>query len=165
MEPNASAIWDFCSNFDDSNNGSAVEALIASTKELRAPVNFTTGPLTFRVKRTMGRSRPHGTEEILQIQSEVDHTKTALWNAFLFFPNATWDTSESCIEFVGLLQAATHTGVSSQIPPQLLFQVGIEQKLRDMGRDALSSVVVTLVGPAGQPVIRIKSAEIVYSNL
>ena len=164
VEENAKATWKFCSNA--TTTPAAVTSLIKSTKPFRAPVNFTSGPTTFRVERQPASARAKlGGQEILEIRGKLDHTITTLWNAFLYFPEAVWETSEVCPEFVGVLQSLSHVGMSTQIPPDFLFNVGIGQKLRDMGRDNLTSIVVTLVGPPdpSQTVV-LTSAEIVYSD-
>lgn len=163
LEENATATWKFCSN---ATTPAAVISLINSTIPFRAPVNFTSGPTTFRVNRKPASARAKlGGEEILQIRGKIDHTKTSLWNAFLYFPEAVWDTTETCPEFLGVLQSISHVGMSTQIPPKFLFQVGIGQKLRDMGRDNLTSIVVTLVGPPDPlQTLVLTSAEIVYSD-
>jgi hypothetical protein len=163
VEENATASWKFCSN---ATTPAAVNSLIKSTQPFRAPVNFTSGPTTFRVERQPASARAKlGGEEILEIRGKLNHTILALWNAFLYFPEAEWETSEVCPEYLGLLQSITHVGMSTQIPPGFLFAVGIGQKLRDMGRDNLTSIVVTLVGPPdpSQTVV-LTSAEIVYSD-
>ena len=163
LEENATATWKACSN---ATTPAAVLSLIKSTKPFRAPMNFTCGPTTFRVKRQSASARAKsGGEEILQIRGKIDHTKTSVWHVFLYFPEAVWDTTEACPEFLGVMQSVSHVGMSTQIPPKFLFQVGIGQKLRDIGRDNLTSIVVTLVGPDDPTqTIVLTSAKIVYSN-
>jgi hypothetical protein len=95
------------------------------------------------MERRMDSSHPQGTEEILQLKAKID-----FFHAFLFFSDAVRSTaSEICLEYLEELHNILHPCMSSQVPPNLLWQGGVEQKLRDMGRDSLSAIVVTLVRP------------------
>lgn len=100
--------------------------------------------------------------------AKKDFTQEAFFHAYLFFPDAVRSTaSEICLEYLRELHNIPHPGMSSQVPPNLLWQVGVEQKLRDMGRDSLSAIVVTLVRPFArhakevQPFL-LTSAELIY---
>lgn len=105
---------------------------------------------------------------ILQLKAKIDFTQEAFFHPYLFFPDAVWSTaSEICLEYLGELHNIPHPGMSSQVPPNLLWQVGVEQKLRDMRRDFLSAIVVTLVRPLARhakeaQTFLLTSAELIY---
>ena len=150
---------------------SAVASMIKDWKPFNGPYNFSGGALTFRLRRPdHGAHNMSGVagEEVLEVKGNLNWTQNAAFQVFLFIPTAVHDvTSIGCPEFLGLFQSTPHVGMSNNIPGTFVWQVGVRQKLKDMGRESVSHLVVTLVGPevsaVSQPLV-ITSAEVSYTH-
>ncbi|XP_024361473.1 polyphenol oxidase, chloroplastic [Physcomitrium patens] len=122
---------------------SDVPALIKSSPLLKKSGNilFTT-PLTFRVRRLA----PTGNrQEILEINNiEIDWTKKAKINAFLFYPGAS-GSSIDCMEFFGTFAHIPASNHKKKLGYSRSWRLGLTTKLAQLGKSGFSQVVVTLV--------------------
>jgi hypothetical protein len=151
-----------------------VASIIKDSDPFNGPYNFSGGALTFRLKRP-GHEAHHNNksgvaaeEEVLEVKGNLNWTQNAAFQVFLFFPTAVHDvTSIGCPEFLGLFQSTPHVGMSNNIPGTFVWQVGVRQKLKDTGRESVSHLVVTLVGPPVSTVSQllvITSAKVSYTH-
>lgn len=154
--------WHYC------NKASSIADMLSMIKEtepFQGPMNYSSA-LTFRLQRpsTSRRSNAIVGEEVLEIEYSIDWMKQAIFNVFLYLPQASWDdTSIGCPEFAGYFETDPHVGQSSNIPRRLVFRAGLRQKLKDLGRESLSHIVVTLVGPhAAQQTLAVTNARVMY---
>lgn len=159
------------------NSPGEIAALIEATEPFQGPVNFTKGPLTFKLRRdsnfnTTASTGEEELEEILEIRGDVDyarleHGEMLAMTAFAFHPAAAVDESLGCAEYLGARWLFTHVGISPDYPPQDVWRMGIRHQLRLMGTDNLDYLVVTLTGSsAASPNhgILLTSARIIYSK-
>lgn len=153
--------WHYCNK--DSSIANMV-SMIEETEPFHGPMNYSSA-LTFRLKRPSISHRDEVTgEEVLEIEYSIDWLKQAIFNVFLYLPQARWDvTSIGCPEFAGYFETDPHVGQSPSIPHRLVFRLGLRKKLKDLGRESLSHIVVTLVGPdAAQQTLAVTNARVMY---
>jgi hypothetical protein len=138
--------------------------LIEKTGPLQGPVNFTTGPLTFKVKRNLNSSSEDG-EELLEVRANVDYTQLFLITAFAYLPDATMDTWLGCGEYLGDTGNFPHVGISQKLRPEFVWRLGIRRQLELMGREHEEYIVVTLTGPVvNESNVTFTGASVVYSK-
>lgn len=153
--------WHYC------NKASSIADMLTMIKEtepFQGPMNYSSA-LTFRLQRpSISRRNAIVGEEVLEIEYSIDWMKQAIFNVFLYLPQARWDvTSIGCPEFAGYFETDPHVGQSPNIPRRLVFRAGLRQKLKDLGRESLSHIVVTLVGPhAAQQTLAVTNARVTY---
>ena len=138
--------------------------MIDSTSLLQEPVNFTYGPLTFKVKRCANASAQKG-EETLELRFNADQTMIYFITAYAFYPQAQMGASLSCGEYLGDTGNFGHVGISQKLRPEVVWQMGIRQQLELMGRAHEEYLVVTLVGDtANVKEMLFTAASVVYST-
>lgn len=143
--------------------------MIKRTKRLEKPAEFIPGPLTFKVKRPRRSAfsdEDHG-EEILELKGEMDWMiRVVGMCAWAFLPkNDFKTTSWGCLELLECVTTTPHIGMSTKVPREFVWQMGIRRKLELMGRGDVKEVVVTITGAANQTGFLLTDAQIVYSKL
>ena len=153
--------WKRCNPTGSPKN---IAEMIDSTSLLQEPVNFTYGPLTFKVKRCANASSEDG-EETLELRYDADPTSTYQITAFAFYPQAQMNSSWGCGEFLAIMEDNPHVGISKKVRPEVVWRMGIRRQLELMGRAHEEYLVVTLVGnPVNVQEILITNASVVYST-
>jgi hypothetical protein len=144
---------------------SEIANMVETTELFGAPVNFSLGPATFKLRRhPKANSSSHG-EEMLELRGDTDYTEYCVTTAFAFFPDAQLESSLGCAEFLGINGFGPHIGMSQNIPHGFVWRIGIRRQLELMGVDHLDYVVLTLIGSElNQKNILLTSAKVIYSN-
>ena len=160
---NFNSEWKMCNS--EINSRSQIAALIANTKPLQDPVNFTMGPLTFKVERNPNCSPEYG-EEMLEVIAEVDNREPFAITAYAFHPEASIDESFGCGEYLGNMGSAPHRGMSPTLRQgEFVMRIGIRRQLELIGMEHEASLVVTLTGSAENlKSILITGARVIYSK-
>jgi hypothetical protein len=142
----------------------AIAELIEKTGPLQGPVNFTLGPLTFKVRRNLNSSSEDG-EEQLEVRANVDYTQVYSLMAFAFWPEAVAGSSVGCGEFLGDMGNFPHVGISQKLKPQLVWRMGIRRQLELMGWGHEEYIMVTLAGDPQNPTpLVMTGASVIYSK-
>ena len=154
--------WKVC---NPKSSPKEIAEVIGKTGPLQGPVNFTTGPLTFKVKRNLNCSSEDG-EELLEVRANVDYTQLFLITAFAYLPDATMDTWLGCGEYLGYTGNFPHVGISQKLRPEFVWRLGIRRQLELMGREHEEYIVVTLTGPVVNESTNVTftGASVVYSK-
>ncbi|KAG0613426.1 hypothetical protein M758_6G101900 [Ceratodon purpureus] len=160
---NFNIVWKMCNS--EINSRGKIAALIANTKPLQDPVNFTMGPLTFKVERNPNCSSEYG-EEMLEVIAEVDNREPFAITAYAFHPEASIDESFGCGEYLGNMGSAPHRGMSPTLRQgEFVMRIGIRRQLELIGMEHEASLVVTLTGSAENlKSILITGARVIYSK-
>lgn len=84
--------------------------------------------------------------------------------AYLFYPTADLSSSFSCPEFLGTFNNFPHPGQAASTPKRM-WRAAIGGKLKQLGREYVSDIVVTLVksGQVKTP-FTFASAKVVYES-
>jgi len=156
-------VWENAKICNPNNSTAELAALVEATQPFAGPVNFTTGPLTFKVRRQRPQEFETG-EEILELRGDVDYSRMRIgemlsMTAYAFHPAAPADESLGCAELLGVRWVFTHVGISPQYPRQDLWRMGIRHQLQLMGTEDLDYLVVTITGSAAS------SHGIVFTNV
>lgn len=132
-------------------------ALIKNTPMLpkKTTTILSTKPLTFRLRRV----DPSGnSEEILVFKKlSIDWTKTAVINAYLFFPGAD-GSSIDCMEFFGTFSHIPEANHRKKKAYTRSWKLGLSAKLEQLGLTGVSHIVVTLVQVGSSQEIKFASA-------
>jgi hypothetical protein len=128
------------------------------------PVNFTLGPLTFKVRRNLNSSSEDG-EEQLEVRANVDYTQVYSLTAFAFWPEVVAGSSVGCGDFLGDMGNFPHVGISQKLKPQLVWRMGIRRQLELMGWGHEEYIMVTLAGDPQNPTpLVMTGASVIYSK-
>jgi polyphenol oxidase len=120
-------------------------------------------PMTFRVDRPTKREAGVEVLEVSGIHIP-DLTVQAHWKAYLFYPNASVLTGAACPEFAGTFNWIPHIG-QTKYNPGRVWRVAIGPKLLQLGKDYVTSIVITIV-QTGSPLqaLTFDSATIIFDN-
>lgn len=138
----------------------AVNAMIAATPKHKSSDILGAAPLTFKVTR--GTRRSEGTE-VLEIAGLhlPNQDGQVHWNAFFFFPNATFMNGPACPEFAGTFNFIPVVGQSTKNPKRL-WRAVVGPKLKQIGLDYVKEVVVTMVQAGRVQNVTFENAKIFY---
>ena len=163
VRENSKPKWKRC---NPKSSPAEIAILIENTKPLQDPVNFTTGPLTFKVQRNPNCSTSEYGEEMLEVRAKVDYMELFSITAYAFHPAAWMGESLGCGEFLGTTANFPHVGTSPKLQEAgLVWRMGIRRQLEVMGRAEFEYIVVTLAGSeANQHNITFTDASVIYSK-
>jgi len=123
---------------------SAVESLISDTKKHKKSDVLGATPITFKVKRPKRQKK--GTE-VLELSGIhiPDNFLQVHWKAYLFFPSANLTNSgTTCPEWTGTFNFLPVVGQPT-FNPKRVWRVAIGPKLKQIGKDYVDSIVLTIV--------------------
>lgn len=83
------------------------------------------------------------------------------WNAFFFFPNATFLNGPACPEFAGTFNFIPVVGQATKTPKRL-WRAVVGPKLKQIGLDYVKEVVVTIVQAGRIQNVTFENAKILY---
>lgn len=139
-----------------------VNAMIKQSGLLTAQSVLNTNTLTFKVKRPAASSV--GMETLVIEGIHLDWTKRAHFDAYLYFPTSNANTTICCPEFLGTFINVPHAGPARASPPRR-WRTAVGDKLRALGKDTFSHVVVTLVQSTVAPqAITFRGARVAYEQ-
>jgi polyphenol oxidase len=144
---------------------SEINKLIHNTPPLDTSniTTFANSTITFRVRRPAKSINNNSKgEEVLVIGGLNISSTRFIINAFLFFPTAVENTTISCPQFFGKLSNSGLIFGVDLPDPDKEWRLAITPKLRNLGLDNVSHVVVTLVQLGMPQYLQFKTAKIKY---
>jgi hypothetical protein len=144
---------------------SEINKLIHNTPPLHTSniTTFANSTITFRVRRPAKSINNNSKgEEVLVIGGLNISSTRFIINAFLFFPTAVENTTISCPQFFGKLSNSGLIFGVDLPDPDKEWRLAITPKLRNLGLDNVSHVVVTLVQLGFPQPLQFKTAKIKY---
>lgn len=140
-----------------------IQTLIHNTPPISsAGAELLIGSTTFRVPRP--RTSKKGFEILLIDNIMMDFSKEVHLQAHLFLPTADLSTPFSCPEFIGTFNNAPHVGQAAHTPKRL-WRIAIGGKLKQIGRDYVSDIVVTIIRSGQLQTPLSFTAKVVYERV
>lgn len=141
---------------------SGVLSLISNTPKFKKSVVLGATPITFKVNRPKRQKKGTEVLELSGIHIPDDFLQVH-WKAYLFFPTANLtNAGTTCPEWAGTFNFIPVVGQPT-INPKRVWRMAIGPKLKQIGKDYVDSIVVTIVQESNPiQIITFDKAKIFY---
>lgn len=139
-----------------------IHTLMKNTPPISSSRVLLNEALTFRARRPPPPATKNAFEVLVIEGINMDFSQLINIKAWLFYPTANANSSISCPDFIGAFDNIPHAG-QAKFTPKREWRVAIGDKLKAVGREYVSHIVVTLVqGSSKNYPVTFSSAKVVY---